>query len=177
MFFDKKEINESKEENLDPLIDKAVKKGAIYALYHFDAHGNNEEAVRDSLVEFIARLSKEPGVLYAKGEIEKTVEGEEMYSCCSETKILAEDLSALLRVALKFGPMAVEILKPHKREFDATEMQAVLLDASMTAQEYSKFVLSEKVAPEKKAALEERLKLRAEWGKELREKAQKSIDE
>ncbi|MFH0835822.1 MAG: hypothetical protein V1834_01530 [Candidatus Micrarchaeota archaeon] len=174
MFFDKKEFDESSPEHLAPLIDQAVGKGAIFVLFHFDAHGSDEQSVRDSLIDFIARLSKEPGVIYASGEIEKALEDESIFSCCSEVKILAEDLSALLRIALKYGPMAVEVIKPHKRAFDAMEMQAVLLDASMTAQEFSKFVLDKTVSPEKKAELEERLKRRADWGRELREKAEKN---
>ncbi len=87
------ELGESKkytERELDELFDKATKRGAVLATLHFDSHGKDAEAVRSSLVEFVARLTKEKGVLYCKGKVEAAVETGGLYSSCAEVTMLTD---------------------------------------------------------------------------------------
>jgi len=179
MFFDKKEYQQAAqaetvdEKKLENLFKQAVERGAILALYHFDAHGKNAEAVKNTLIEFVSRLANERGVLYCKGEIETAIEREGMFSCASEVKILAENLNVLLNLALRYGPIAIEVLAPSEMRLDVQEIQNLLLDASQTSQDYANYILEKLMKPEDYAVLQQKIARRAELGKQLKEKHEK----
>ena len=182
MFFDKKEYDQAQagqfdEKKLEDLFKQAAQRGAVLALYHFDAHGKDQETVKNTLIEFVSRLSNEPGVLYCKGEIEAAIEREGMFSCASEVKILGENLNVLFNLALRYGPIAIEVLAPNEMRLDVQEIQNLLLDASQTSQDYANYILEKLVKPEDREMLQQKIQRRAELGKQLKEKHEKKPEQ
>src|SRR3989344_2722117 len=64
-----KDFESTDERKLEELFKEAVRYGAVLSLFHFDAHAKEPNAVKDSLVDFVSRMTKEEGVLYCKAEI------------------------------------------------------------------------------------------------------------
>ncbi|MEM0475902.1 MAG: hypothetical protein QW343_03855 [Candidatus Norongarragalinales archaeon] len=170
VLFNKRDYECATERDLEELFKEAAKRGAVLATMHFDAHGRTPEYAKNFLVDFISRLSKEPGVLYCKGEIESEIENEGIYSTCSEVRILVECLSVLFDVCMRYGPLAVEIVEPSEFKIDVQEMQNLLLDVSKMSMDYSRYILEKTLKPEEAAFLREKMTRRAEFGKRLAEK-------
>lgn len=163
------------EKEVEELFEKATReKGAVLALLHFDAHGKDEETVRNSLIDFVDRMTKEKGVVYCKGEIGEVLKkSDESYSTYAEVKVLVASFSDLLNLSLKYGPVAVEILSPSEIRLELDEAHALLLDASRSTQDYVEYIMKKVLKPEDFAKFREQLKYRAEVGKKLMEKSGK----
>ncbi len=171
-------------EDLEKLIGETTKHGAIYATLYFDAHGKTEELVRNSLIDFIDRLSKERGVLYCVGEIlppyarekppaEDGSESAPSYSTSSEVKVLADSFATMLHVCFRYAPVGVEIISPQEVRLGLDQSHLALLDASNASQEFSEYLFRHVLKPEDIHVLDEQLVRRAELGKKLAEKAEK----
>ncbi len=166
----------SKEE-LKHLFEKAVDKGALDTIFHFDAHGADKDAVENSMIDMIARCAKEPGVLYCTGEIDRAIQTDDMYSCAAEVKLLAANYNTLTNVAMKYGPIAVEIIRPHKVELTLEEAQSCLLDISQAAQDFAQFAFEKLLKGEDARRYEEQIRNRSELGQQLRDgKKKEKID-
>lgn len=171
--FDKNVFTEKKnitEKDLEALFDEATKRGAVLAHLFFDAHGPTEESVRNSLVDLVSRISQEKGVLYCRGEVEKAVEKDGLLSSFTEVKILCDHFITLVNVALKYGPVASDLVKPKEVRLELDEAQRLLLDISQASQDYTTYILSNVLPESERVQLQEQVKRRAEFGKELREK-------
>ncbi len=170
------------ERELEDLFVRATEKGAVLALLHFDSHGEDPATVRASLVDHISQLSQEKTLLYCKGEVEKTEEGEylervtaedgtarepvmkKMHSTFAQVKVLATNFHALHDICFRYLPMGVEVLAPRKITLDLEQAQGVLVDAGVAAQDIFQMALSR--ANEKdKARIEELLKRRSDFMK------------
>ena len=168
-------------QEVERLIVETTRHGAVYASLYFDAHGKSEDAVKNTLIDFVDRLSKEKGVLYCVGEIlppisrEQKEGGEEtkIFSTSSEVKVLAENFVVLLNICLRFAPVGAQINAPAEIRLPLEEAQSVLLDASQSTQEYSAYILKKVLKPEEFKEVEEKLARRAELGKQLLEKQKK----
>ncbi|MGC9113747.1 MAG: hypothetical protein ACP5IG_01490 [Candidatus Micrarchaeia archaeon] len=161
------------EEDLAELIDKTTKVGAVLATFYFDAQGNDEKELQNSLVDFVSRITNEKGVLYCTGQIEpvvKTSNEKTPFSTFAEVSILAKNFNVLVNLALVYGPIAVEIVKPKEVRLDAQEAQAILLDASQNSQDFVKYIMEKTLQPTDRQAFSEKLRKRAELGARLREK-------
>ncbi len=162
------------EAELKHLISEACTKGAIHAKLFIDAHGPEKKPTEDVLVELIASLTKEKGVLFCKGEIESSMETEKLYSAFSTIEIVTANFNHLVNIFLKYAPASIELIEPHdKITISAQEAQDILLDASQNTQQYSSFVLQSSMTEEQKADFQERLKRKAEHGAKMREGAEK----
>ena len=170
VYFNKKDYSKCTERDLDELFKEASKRGAVLALMHFDAHGRTPEFAKNFLVDFLSRLSKEPGVLYCKGEIEATLERDGVYSTCSEVRILVEKIFVLFDLSMRYGPIAVEIMEPQEFRIDVQEMQNLLLEASKMSMDYSKYIVENTMKPDEASFLAEKMVRRAEFGKKLTQK-------
>ncbi len=73
---DKKAEKQYSEQELERLFAEAGKKGAILALLHFDAYGKDKEVIQGALIDLVSRVTKEPGVIYCRGEVEEVLEKE-----------------------------------------------------------------------------------------------------
>lgn len=172
------------EKDLERLIEETTRYGAVHAFLYFDAHGKDEESVRASLVEFVARLVNEKGVLYCTGEVlepfkrpldvqKQEVEENYAFSTSAQVNILCESFDALLNVCMRYAPVGAEILSPHEIRLSLEEAQALLLDASQQSQEYTAFILKRVLKGEDYKKFEEQMRQRAETGKQLLEKAKR----
>lgn len=167
------------QEDFERAVQEAVKYGAVYAQLYFDAHAQEEETVRSSLVEFVSRLSGTRGLIYCKGEVlevfkqpkpESEGEGDE-YTSSAKVDVVADTFNTLLNVCTDFAPMAVEIMAPSSISLTVEEAQAVLLDASRASQDRAEMVYKQLLKPEQYEALSRTLKQRVEAGKKLLEQA------
>ncbi|MFA5246800.1 MAG: hypothetical protein WC408_02825 [Candidatus Micrarchaeia archaeon] len=162
------EIDERK---LRDIFKNAVEKGAIDADIHFDAHGTKKDAVENSLIDMIARLSKEQGVLYCKGEIEQAIENNDLYSCSAEIHILVYNYNTLINLGVKYAPIAVEIRAPKKIVLELEEAQSCVLDVGQASQDFAKMFFEKVMNPADFAKFNEQVTARAKLGEMLRNKA------
>ncbi len=169
----KKDFESGDERKLESLFNEAVSYGAVLAIMHFDVHGKEKEAVRDSLVEFLSRLSKEQGVLYSKVEIDEAIGGEEEgFSTNAEVKILADNFGTMLLLSMRYGPVAVEIVKPTEIKLGAQEMQDLLLVGSEVSKQYAAYVVQKVWGAEELEKYRDRVTRQLQEGRKLREKAE-----
>jgi hypothetical protein len=157
------------ERELRALFDRAVEKGAIEALFHFDAHGTDRGAVENAMIDMIARASKEPGILHCAGEIDRAMESEGLYSCAAEVRILAADFNALTNLSQKYGPIAIEILRPPKITLGLDQAHGCLLDIAAGSQDFARFAFERLLSPEDREKYNKQLQARAKLGGELKE--------
>ncbi|HLD62974.1 MAG TPA: hypothetical protein VI875_03840 [Candidatus Norongarragalinales archaeon] len=169
----KKDFEGNDERKLEPLFKEAVGYGAVLSIMHFDAHSKEANAVKDSLVDFLARLTKEEGVLYCRGEIEEVVGSEsEGFSSNAEVKILTDSFPTLLRLTMRYGPVALEILEPRELKLDIPSMQDLLLSASEISKQYASYVVEKVWGKEELEKYRERITRQMQEGRKLREKAE-----
>ncbi|MFH1056944.1 MAG: hypothetical protein V1717_04080 [Candidatus Micrarchaeota archaeon] len=172
-FLSKKDFENDDERKLEPMFKEAIGFGAVRVVFHFDAHGKEENTVKDSLVDFVSRLTKEEGVLYCKGEIDEVVGSEsEGFSSNAEVKLLTDSFSTLLRMALRYGPVGVEIIQPTELKLNTQEMQDLLLSASEISKQYAAYVVEKVWGKEELEKYKERIAKQLEEARKLREKAE-----
>ncbi|MEM0438222.1 MAG: hypothetical protein QXU54_02885 [Candidatus Micrarchaeia archaeon] len=165
----------------EKLEEDAISKGGILLLMFFDSHGNTEDEVKNRLTELFAKLVKEDGVVYGRGEIEVPVKEEievpgpdgkpvkqATYSSSGEVKVLTKDFRTAFRLASMYGPVYVEVLKPQKRMVGFEEMQEVLNDVSQTSYSLSQFIVKNTLKGPALAAFMKNIKYREKLGEKLR---------
>ncbi len=160
--------------DLKRLVEEACSKGAVHAKFYIDAHGHDEKAVENVLIEAIAAITKVKGVLYCKGEIERSVETGGLYSSFATVEIVTADFNTLVNLFLNYAPAGVEILRPPKLVISLKQAQDILLDAALNTQKYSKYIMENVMTEEQKKDFAERLRRKTEHGAKMREKAEKS---
>lgn len=150
--------------------DEVVGKGGLLVFLYFDMHGNSPEVIQNSLVDMVSHLTKEPGVVYATGQVDEPVQYGDLYSGSAEVRLLARDLNSLVNVCFRYGPIGVEVVRPEEMKLDLPRLQELLLNISQTSQEYTKFVYEKLMTPEEKEEFNKKLLQRAELAKKLIEK-------
>jgi len=172
------------QQDFEKAVLEAVKYGAVHAQLYFDAHAQDEETVRGSLVDFVSRLSSVRGLIFCKGEVLAVIKqpkpesegaGDE-FSSSAQVDVVADSFNTLLNVCTDFAPMAVEIIAPSKISLSAEEMQAVLLDASRAAQDKAEMLYKQFLKPEQYEMLSRTLKERIASGKKLLDDAKARRD-
>ncbi len=153
------------------LISEACQKGAVHAKFFIDAHGGDKKATEDVLIDVVARITKEKGVLYCKGEIEQSIEKDGLHSSFAHVEIITANFQYLAKIFLTYAPASVEILEPSKLYVPVKEAQDILLEISQNTQMYSRYITEHSMTQEQKQNFAERLKRKAEYGAKLREKA------
>ncbi|MBI4406697.1 hypothetical protein HY571_02175 [Candidatus Micrarchaeota archaeon] len=162
------------EADLKRLIEEACSKGAVHANFYIDAHGRDEKAVENVLIEAIASITKAKNVLFCKGEIEHSVEAEGLFSSFATVEVVTADFNALVNLFLTYAPASVEILQPQKLVISLKQAHDILLDAALNTQKYSKYIMENVMNEEQKKDFAERLRRKTEYGAKMREKAEKS---
>ncbi|MCX6777719.1 MAG: hypothetical protein NT157_02430 [Candidatus Micrarchaeota archaeon] len=157
------------EEKVRHITEKILKNGGVLSLVYFDVHAKSEEVVKSTLVDLIARLLKEPGVVYAVGEIKETIESDGTFSTSSEVKVLTGDFASLSRLSARYSPIAVEILEPHEVRLTLGEAQNLLLSISETSQEFADYVVKKVLKGKDLEELNRKLAARSALGKKLLE--------
>ena len=164
---------------LEDLTKETVKEGGVFAVLYFDMHSPEPEKLKQIATEFVGRITNEPGVLYAQGEIQEPVKGEdEIYSTNAEVHVLTQSLTSLLGISMRYGPIGVEILRPDNQlKLSLGEAHDILLLAAQNSFEFSRFIMNKVASPEDKEKFNKDAERRAEMGKRLLERKEKNEGE
>lgn len=151
-----------------------VEKGGVLAVLYFDIHAATKEGVRQIGTDFINQVLQRDGVVYALGEIDEPMGGEEgkNFSAPVSVKILTRDFMSLVAVCMIHSPFNVEILRPtNKIELEMAQAHEMLGAISSTAADYKRYILTKLAKPEDLSKIQENLRQRAQMGKKMMEKA------
>jgi len=158
---------------VDQITDDAIADGGYLSLIYFDLHAKTADEVKNIMVGFIGKLTKENGVIYAVGEIDKPMEKDGIFSTWAEVKLLAKDFSTLARISAQYSPIGMEIMRPDRVALDLGEAQGMLLDISQTSQNFTRLIM-EKVLPKEEAEeYQKKMLSRVELGRKLLEDSRK----
>ena len=161
---------EKKKKSVEEMTDEAIRGGGYLSMLYFDLHSKSEEEVKNIMVGFIGKLTKENGVIYAVGEIDSPVEKDGVFSTWAEVKLLAQDFSTLVRLSTQYSPIGVEILRPSEVRLTLGEAQSALLDIAQTSQNFTRLIMERVLSKEEVGEYQKKMLSRAELGKKLLEK-------
>ena len=161
------------QKSVDEITNNAIKEGGILTLLYFDLHGNSKETVRDIMVGFVGKLSKEKGVIYALGEIDEPIVDGELFSTSAEVKMLVLDFVTLVNLCARYAPIGIEILRPYELKLPLSQVQAALLNVSTVTSEFTSMYMEKMMTPEEKQEYGRKLRHRMEIGKKLIENKRK----
>jgi hypothetical protein len=155
---------------VNQITEEAIRDGGYLTNMYFDLHSKSEAGARNLMVGFISKLTKEMGVIYAVGEIDKPVEKDGIYSTWAEVKLLARDFSTMVRICSQYSPIGIEILRPDMVKVPLGEAQSVLLDISQTSQNFTRLIMEKALNETERAEFKKKMEQRAELGRKLLEK-------
>ena len=160
-------------DDIEKLTKDTIKNGGIQAMLYFDIHAKTKEAVQDLGRGFINTIIHKPGVVYALGEIDEPIGGEEgkNFSSSISLKLLTKDFNTLGLICMAHSPFTVEILKPEEIKLSISQTQELLSNMSATTAEYKKIIVTKLSSKEEIMQMQEDLKTRAEMGKKMSEKS------
>ena len=159
-----------RKKSVDEITDEAVAQGGYLSVVYFDLHAPTADEVKNIMVGFISKLVKEPGVIYAVGEIDKPVEKDGLFSTWAQVKMLARDFTTLVKVATQYSPIGIEILRPAEVRLSLGEAQGALLDISQTSLNFTRMIMERMLSKEEKEEYQKKMQQRAELGRMLLEK-------
>ncbi|HIH18441.1 TPA: hypothetical protein HA225_00520 [Candidatus Micrarchaeota archaeon] len=160
-----------REKSVSEITDEAIADGGYLTLVYFDLHAKSSDEVKNIMVGFISKLTKEKGVLYAVGEIDQPIEKDGIWSTWAEVKLLASDFATLVRIASQYSPIGIEILRPDRVNLAIGDAQGVLLDISQTSQNFTRMIMERVLSKEEVEEYKVKMASRAELGKRLLEKS------
>lgn len=158
---------------VDKVTDKAINEGGVLTLLYFDIHGNSKEGLQNLGVGFIQKILKEPGVIYARGQIEEPIKEEELYSTSVEVKVLTKSFIDLTRICGAYSPFSVEILRPYGMKFSLDMLHDLLMQISTTTYEYKKYIFEKTSTKEDLEKYQKNMRNKMKLGKNLLEKKKK----
>lgn len=101
-------------------------------VFSIEALAVDKTVVESSLAEHIGKIEHAPGIfVYEKTfsdavEIKNPMKGvEKGYSQVVTLKLFIKDLYTTLTAIMLFGPSAIEVMGPHKKEIAASEVQDI----------------------------------------------------
>jgi hypothetical protein len=159
-------------DDAEKLTRETIKDGGILAMLYFDVHAKTKELVQELGAGFVNSIIEKPGVVFAYGEIDDPVGGEEgkNWSSSIAVKVLTTDLSSLVGICMAHSPFSVEIMRPDEIRLQISQMHDLLGTISAASAEYKKYIVTKLAKPEDLAQIEEDLKKRAEMGKKILKK-------
>ncbi|MCX6773253.1 MAG: hypothetical protein NTV88_05825 [Candidatus Micrarchaeota archaeon] len=161
----------AKEKSVDEITADAIHEGGYLVNLYFDLHGGSEEAVKNIMVGFIGKLTKEPGVVYAVGEIDKPEKKEDLFSTWAQVKLLAQDFHTLTRISIQYSPIGIEILRPSEVNLTLGQAQSMLLDVSQASQNFTRVIMERTLSALDRQEYAKKMEQRIELGKKLMEKS------
>jgi hypothetical protein len=161
----------AKEKSVSQLTDEAIGEGGFLTLVYFDLHAKTADEVKNIMVGFIGKLTKEQGVIYAVGEIDQPMAKDGIFSTWAEVKLLARDFSTLVKIASQYSPIGIEILRPDRVQLSVGEAQGLLLDVSQTSQNFTRMIMERMLSKEEVEEFKAKMRSREELGRKLLEKS------
>jgi hypothetical protein len=160
------------------LIDKTIKDGGVYAALYFDVYTRTKEKAQEMGAGFIQQLLKEPGVIYAIGEIDEPIQAEDLFSTTVNVKILTVSLPHLTNVVAIHSPFSAEVLKPDEITLPLNQVHELLTNVAQVTSDYKKYILEKLTSKEDLEKYKKILEKKAEAGKKiLEEKGLKPVEE
>lgn len=156
--------------DVEKLTKETIKNGGVQALLYFDLHGSSEEVLTNLSAGFIQKLLKEPGVVWAIGEIDKPIGEEGSFSTSIEVKILTKDIVSLAKLCANYSPFAIEILKPNEIRLSLDKAHELLVFLSNTTFDYKKYIIEKLSTPDDLEKYKKSIEHKVELGKRLLEK-------
>lgn len=158
--------------DVEKLTRDAIKNGGVLAMLYFDIHAKTKEALQDLGRGFINSIIQRQGVVFAYGEIDEPVGGEEgkNWSSSISVKVLARDFVALGNICLAHSPFTVEILRPDEIRLQLSEAHELLGSMAATTADYKRYILTKLAGPGELAGLQEALGRRASMGKGIKDR-------
>lgn len=161
-----------KEKSFEELTEEVIRERGYLAVLYFDLHAKTAEEVKNLMVGFVGKLTKEPGVAYAVGEIDQPIEKGGIFSTWAEVKLLVRDFPTLARISSLYSPIGVEISRPHEVKLSLGEAQKILLDSSQISQSFTRHIMEKVLSKDELADYQKKMDSRAEIGRKLLEKKQ-----
>jgi len=156
-------------EDVEKLTRETVKNGGVLAMLYFDIHARSKELVQELGTGFINNVIHKPGVVFAYGEIDEPIGGEEgmNWSSSIALKVLTRDFASLVAIVMAHSPFSIEILRPDELTLPISQMHELLGTISAATAEYKKYIVMKLAKPEELAQIEEDLRKRAEMGQKI----------
>ena len=167
-------VTMDKKKSVDQITNEAIADGGYLVKVYFDLHAGSAEEVKNLMVGFISKLTKEKGVIYAVGEIDEPLEKGGVFSTWAEVKLLAEDFNTLARIAAQYSPIGIDILRPDRVILDLGAAQGLLLDIASTSQNFTRMIMERVLSKDEVENYKKKMDARAEMGKKLIEDGKKT---
>ena len=153
--------------NVEKTTSKTIKEGGVLAVLYFDIHTRSKEKAQELGAGFVQQLLKEPGVVYAVGEIDEPVQDDDLFSTYVQVKILVKSFSGLVNICAIHSPFNVEILKPDEIVLPLNSAHDTLMNISTVTSDYKKYILERVTKPEEMERYKKILEAKAELGKKI----------
>jgi len=141
--------------NEDVDVETMLEEGAVLAKIFIEVQGNDKKTAKQALdVTVKENLLKEVKAallevrmfdLEKYGDKKKSI-----FSGVAEVKLLADDFPSFVSLVMRYGPSAIEIIKPQEVRLDYEQMHTLVSDASAMAQVYSMKIMTMLKDPERK---------------------------
>ncbi len=148
--------------------DEKVNAGGVLLRLYFDMHSKEKDKLQPLLVDLINNhLLKEPGVVYCYGSIEDPLEIEGVFTTSATATVLFENVRSAITMVFRYAPVGIEVMQPTKDiMLKIADLQAILMDISQTASNYSKYIVQNVMTEEQRTALANDIEKRSQKGKE-----------
>ena len=153
--------------DVDKVTNKTIQEGGVLSLLYFDIHTKSSEKAQELGAGFVQQLLKEPGVVYAVGEIDEPIKDEDLFSTYVQVKILVKSFSNLVNLCAIHSPFNIEILKPNEIILPINQVHDTLMNISTITADYKKYILEKVTTPEEMERYQKILLQKAELGKKL----------
>jgi len=156
--------------NVEKVTKDAVKNGGILAVLYFDIHTKTKEKAQEIGAGFVEQLLREPGVIYAVGEIEEPIQDNDLFSTPVQVKVLSKSFTHLANLCATHSPFSIEILEPDQIRLQLSEAHDVLANIATTTADYKKYIIEKLTSPEEREKYKRILEAKAELGRKILQK-------
>jgi len=154
----------------DKLTKATVEKGGVLALLYFDAHTKTKEKAQEIGAGFVSQLLKEPGVIFAVGEIDEPIQDRDLFSTSIQVKILVSTFHQLANVCAVHSPFSIEIIQPDEITITLGQAHELLMNLSTITADYKKYIMEKLTTPEEREKYARILEKKAELGRRILER-------
>jgi len=154
----------------DKLTKATVQKGGVLALLYFDAHTKTKEKAQEIGAGFVSQLLKEPGVIFAVGEIDEPIQDRDLFSTSIQVKILVSTFHQLANVCAVHSPFSIEIIQPDEITITLGQAHELLMNLSTITADYKKYIMEKLTTPEEREKYARILEKKAELGRRILER-------
>lgn len=127
---------------------QAIEKGGILCVLYFDLHGADSSKLTNLGAAFINQLLKEPGVIYAIGEVAVPQDYNGVMSTSVHVKVLCKSFVSLADLCSKYSPFSIDILRPENIKFGLDQAHSLLMNIATTTFEYKKYIIEKVSSPQ-----------------------------